>query len=356
MKWAKKGEQAMLHYAGLDVSKKSIFLSVVDQDGKEIKQKELPCDPEIVGAFLKGSEYKIKRIGLESGTYTHWLTKELSKMNFEVVVMEAGKMAAILASNINKNDTNDARGIAMALRAGYYTKCIHRSDQAMGQRTLLNGRDHLVKTKTNTSNVIKGLLRPYGINVCSSQKESFIDEVKEAVSDLTEDVIVIINSLLCTFENLKLGIKSLNDVCKKKAKDNEDIKRLKSMDGVGDLVALAFVSEVDDPKRFKKSRDLSAYLGLTPKLYSSGEIHRQGRISKKGSGYTRTLLVEAAIVLLTRVKVWSDLKAWGTKLMKKKGLKKAATAVARRMAVILHKMLLDKAEFRRSQKNIEQAA
>ena len=126
---------------------------------------------------------------------------------------------------------------------------------------------------------------------------------------------------------------------------------------VGPITALAFKAEIDDAKRFKDSKDVGAYIGLTPNQYSSGETRRQGGISKQGSKQMRYLLVEAATVLLTRCKAWSKLKAWGLKLMKKKGKKKAIIAVARKMAVILHKMLLTGKNFERTdKKKLEQAA
>ena len=123
---------------------------------------------------------------------------------------------------------------------------------------------------------------------------------------------------------------------------------LRTIDGVGPITALAFKAEIDDPKRFENSKDAAAYIGLTPSQYSSGEVHRQGGISKKGSKRTRYLLVEAASALLTRCKVWSKLKAWGMKLQKKKVTRKATVAIARKLAVIMHRMLITRKPFERS--------
>ena len=151
----------MSHYVGLDVSKESIFLCILDENGKIVKEDDIPNDPQVLDYYLKGTGVEIKLIGLESGSYTHWITESLQEKSYSVTVMEAGKMAAILASsNINKNDKNDARGIAKALRGGYYTTCVHRSMEAMGLRTALHARDTLIKSRITISNSIKGLLKP----------------------------------------------------------------------------------------------------------------------------------------------------------------------------------------------------
>ena len=151
-------------------------------------------------------------------------------------------------------------------------------------------------------------------------------------------------------------IKAMSNEVEEIASKNEDVKLLQTIDGVGPITALAFKAEVDDAKRFENSKDVAAYIGLTPKQYSSGEVHRQGGISKKGSKRTRDLLVEAASALLTRCKAWSKLKAWGLKLLKKKGNRKAVVAVARKLAVIMHKMLLTKKPFERGSPKQEKVA
>jgi transposase len=129
------------------------------------------------------------------------------------------------------------------------------------------------------------------------------------------------------------------------AKKDDTARRLMTVPGVGPVVALAYISVIDDPKRFNQARDVGAYLGLTPKRYQSGEVDLAGRISKCGDGFARTCLYEAAGVLLTRVERWSSLKAWGVRLMKRIGTTKAKVAVARKLAVILHRIWTDGTEF-----------
>lgn len=347
----------MNHYVGLDVSLKTVFICIVNEQGKVVKEQELASIPEVIGGFLMGTGLKIEKIGLESGSLTHYLKKGLQEMGFKVFAMEARKMAAILATVINKTDKNDARGIAEALRAGHYKECIHRSDEAMEIRTLLHGRRTAIEERSHVITSIKGHLKVYGIKLGKGSGKNFRTKVEQSIAHLNAIIQKVIGCLLNILDTLEQEIKELDQLVKEAARQDEDVKLLQSMDGVGPITALAFKAEIDDVKRFENSRDVGAYIGLTPSQYSSGEINRQGGISKQGSKQVRCLLVEAATVLLTRSKVWSKLRAWGLKLMKKKGKKKAIIAVARKMAVILHRMLKTRKPFERAdKKKLEQAA
>jgi len=302
---------------------------------------------------LSGTGLKIEKVGLESGCLTHYLKKGLKKKGYEVVGMESHKMAAILATIINKTDKNDARGIAEALRVGHYRECVHRSDEAIEVRTLLHGRRTAVEGRTHAITSIKGHLKVYGIKLGKGSGKSFREKVEGAIAELSPRIQKVIKSLLNILETIEQEIKELDQIVKEAGKEDEKVKLLQTVDGVGPITALAFVAEVDDPKRFEDSKDVAAYIGLTPTQYSSGEMQRHGGISKKGSKHTRCLLVEAATTLLTRCRIWSKLKAWGFKLMKKIGKKKAIIAVARKLAVTMHKMLMTGREFERSLKKKE---
>lgn len=347
----------MNHYVGLDVSLKTIFICIVDEKGRVVKEQELASTPEGVGGFLLGTGLKIEKIGLESGNLTHYLKKGLQEAGYEVIVMEARKMAAILATTINKTDKNDARGIAEALRAGHYKECVHRSDEAMEIRTILHCRETVVKERSHLTTSIKGHLKVYGVKLGKGIGKDFRNKVEESIANRSPRVKQVVGCLLNILDALEKEIKELDKLVKDIAKQDEEAKLLESMDGVGPITALAFKAEIDQAKRFENSKDVGAYLGLTPSQYSSGETKRQGCISKQGSKQVRCLLVEAATVLLTRCKSWSKLKVWGLKLMKKKGKKKAIIAVARKMAVILHKMLVTGKPFeRKDKKKLEEAA
>jgi transposase len=340
----------MSHYVGLDVSLKTVFICIVNEKGKIVKEQEWASTPEGIAGFLMGTGLDIEKIGLESGSLTHYLKKGLQEMGYEVIAMEARKMAAILATVINKTDKNDARGIAEALRVGHDRECVHRSDEAMEIRTLLHGRQTAVAERNHITTSIKGHLKVYGIKLGKGCGKNFRAQVEQEIANLNPRIKGVIGCLLAILDTLEQEIKVLDKLVKEAAKEDEEVKLLQSVDGIGPLTALAFKAEIDEAKRFADSKDVGAYLGLTPSQYSSGETNRQGGISKRGSKQVRCLLVEAATVLLTRCQRWSKLKAWGLKLMKKKGKKKAIIAVARKLAVILHRILLTGKPFERSDK------
>lgn len=340
----------MSYYVGLDVSLDRVSVCIVNEMGKVIREQEVPSTPEGIGGFLLGTGLEVTKIGLESGNLTHYLTKGLLSMNYEVIVMDSRKMAAILSVTINKTDKNDARGIAEALRVGHYKECIHRSDDSLETRTLLNGRGTLVDERTHLISSIKGHLKVYGVKLGKGKDKTFREKIEERISGLKTNVQKTIQALLNVLDVLEAEIKKLNKEVVQLGRCDADVQLLQSIDGVGPITALAFKAEMDNPARFKDSKDAGAYVGLTPTQYASGETQRQGSISKRGSKRTRCLLVEAATSLLMRSKKWSKLKAWGMKLMKKKGAKKAIVALARKMAVIMHRMLITKEPFKRAEK------
>lgn len=343
----------MSHYAGLDVSMNTTFVCIVNEKGKVVRESECSSTPEAIDSCLSGAGLTIEKIGLESGCLTHYLKKGLKKKGYQVVGMESHRMAAILATIINKTDKNDARGIAEALRVGHYKECIHRSDEAVETRTILHGRRTAVESRTHCITSIKGHLKVYGVKLGKGSGKSFREKVEGAISTLKPKVQRVIKSLLNILDVIEEELKELDHIVKEQGKEDNRVKLLQTIDGVGPITALAFVAEIDDPKRFEDSKDVAAYIGLTPTQYSSGEIQRQGGISKKGSKHTRCLLVEAATTLLTRCQIWSKLKAWGLKLMKKVGKKKAIIAVARKLAVTMHRMLITGKPFERSLKKEE---
>ena len=340
----------MLHYVGLDVSTQTVSICIVEKEGNIAREATLACEVDIIDGYLQGTNLEIEKIGMESGNLSHWLATRLAEKGYSTVIMDARKMAGILATLINKTDQNDARGIAEALRVGHYRECVQRSNRAIEIKTILHCRGTLVRERTHLTNSLKGHLKQYGIKLGRGCEKDFKQRVMETIKDLSETIKLSVKCLLNTLEALNKEISILEVKIKKITKEDEDVELLKTIDGVGDIVALAFISEIDKPTRFKRSRYAAAYLGLTPSQYSSGEIQRQGRISKKGSKDTRYLLVEAATIMLTRCKKWSKQKAWGMKLMRRIGKKKAIVALARKLAVTMHRILETRESFQHSYK------
>ena len=339
----------MKYYIGLDVSMKETNVCVINEKGKIYSEEILETDPKVIASYVKQLDLSIELVGLESGSLSHWLTEELLNEGLPVKCIDARHCAAFLAMRINKTDRNDARGIAEVMRCGVYREVQIKSRELREISSLLTSRSQLVNQRVQTLMSIRGILKPFGIRLGSiSKTRPGMARLMEHVAnqDLEESIIFAIQNLIKAAEAIIEGIYALDRKIKECIKDEPNAQLLMTIPGVGPVTALKYLVEIGDPRRFKKSRSVGAYVGLTPRQYASGETQRQGKISKCGSKDLRSLLVEAAIVLMTRTKSWSKLKAWGQKLMRKCGLKKAATAVARKLAVIMHKMQLTGEAFR----------
>jgi len=336
----------MEYYAGLDVSMKETFICVVDENGKIVYENQELSDVKSLAKHLRSTGFKLAKIGLESGSLSHWLTTGLRKEGLEAICIDARKMAAILSVHVNKTDKNDARGIADAMRCNYYKTVQIKGWDSIAVWSVLKTRKRLIEQRVQLTNSIRGMLKAYGIRLGSVTIEKFTTRVYEVIIELPDIVKDSISSLLSCVTHLIKEIEGLDKILNAQAAADEEIKLLMTAPGVGKLTAIAYRCALDDPTRFKDPYDVGAYFGLTPRQYSSGETTVQGRISKCGNQEVRTLLIEAACVLLTRSKKWSTLKAWGLKIAKKKGHKKAMVAVARKLSIILYKMLVSKSEFR----------
>lgn len=335
----------MKHYVGLDVSMKDTFVCIVDERGKILLEEEVKTHPSVISETIKKLQIDIELIGLESGSISHWLVDELKKLDLPTICIDARKMAAILSVQINKTDKNDARGIANAMRCGLYSEVTQKSEKAIEVATLMGSRKLLVEEKVQLTNGIRGLLKTYGIRLERTTDASFAAKVRKILTKVPPIARRALDVLLNQYEGLYENLKKLTTQAVELAKEDEDVKRLTTIPGVGIITAMTYRAEIDDPARFKNSRSVGAYLGMTPKQYSSGETKRQGRISKCGSNEVRSLLNESATVLLTRSKKWSKLRAWGLKIQRKHGFKKACMAVGRKLAVIMHRMWIDKRDF-----------
>jgi transposase len=208
-----------------------------------------------------------------------------------------------------------------------------------------------VKIKRDIENQIRGLLKNLGLIIGRAKMNVFAVRAAELIEDRPE-LAAAVGPLLKAREAIEQQIADFDRKVMRLARDNAQVRRFMTTPGVGAITALCFLATIDDPTRFKRSRSVGAYLGLTTRRYASGEIDWTGRISKCGDAMLRSYLYEAANVLLTRVAKWSALKAWGIRLAKRSGLRKAKVAVARKLAVILHRMWVDGTEFNWSSKEI----
>jgi len=339
----------MEQYVGLDVSLRQTAVCVVDQSGKIIREAMIPSDPEAIAAFIRANTTNVVRIGLESGSTSTWLWTELNRMGLPVICIDARHAKAALKMQINKSDRNDAAGIARIMQTGWYREVRVKDLDSHAIKALLVGRALLVKIKRDLENQIRGLLKNLGLVIGRAKMNTFASRAKELIEDKPA-LVAVVEPLLKAREVIEQQVADLDRKVMRLARSDDQVRRFMTTPGIGPITALCYLATIDDPTRFNKSRNVGAYIGLTTRRYASGEIDWTGRISKCGDKLLRSYLFEAANVLLTRVAKWSTLKAWGMRIAKRSGIRKAKVAVARKLAVILHRMWIDGTEFQWSSK------
>jgi transposase len=276
------------------------------------------------------------KIGLETGATSAWLWHALKAEGLPVLCMDARHAHAALSVRPVKSDRSDARGLAEMVRMGWYREVQIKSLAAHERRALLAARHRLVLIRLELDAQVRGMLKPFGLVVGTGNSDAFIRRAEA----LAEGHPVLAPLLACLAEvrrHVAVQISKLDREIGRIVRTDTTLRRFMTVPGVGPITALAFLSTIDDPSRFRRARDVGPYLGLTPKRYQSGETDRQGRISK--------CLYEAANVLLTKVQRWSPLKAWGARLAKRIGAQKARVAIARKLAVILRCIWTDGTQF-----------
>lgn len=335
----------MKHYAGLDVSVKETSICVLDETGAICREIKVPSHPDDLVQTLKNPEWRLVRIGLEAGPLSQWLFSGLAEAGLPAICIETRHAKAFLKAQVNKTDRNDARGIAQMMRVNLFRPVHVKTLTSQKRRALLTARKLLQEKAIAIENDIRGLLRNFGLKVGIVGTVGFDDRIRDLVDDIP-DLGEIMEPLLAARQKLRETFMVLHRKLLSIVRDDEICRRLMTIPGVGPVTSLAFTSTIDIPARFSNSRAVGPALGLTPVLNQSGESHRVGRVSLCGDEMMRALLYEAAQVLLNRVKKWSWLKAWAMNVAKRRGRQKAIVALARRLAVIMHRMWSDGTEFR----------
>ena len=341
----------MVHYVGLDVSLKQTSICVVNEAGSIVCEGVVDSDPDAIATFVRSKAPGAIRIGLETGPTANWLWTELKRRSLPVICIDARHAKAILKMQINKTDRNDAAGIARIMQIGWFKEVRVKDHDSHSIRALLTSRVLLVKIKRDLENQIRGLLKNLGLVIGRAKFNVFVRRAETLIADHPE-LVAAVRPLLKARKAVEQQVSDLDRKVRTLARHDVQVKRFMTVPGVGPITALCFKSTIDDPTRFKRSRSVGAYVGLTTRRHASGEVDWSGRISKCGDAMLRANLYEAANVLLTRVSKWSALKAWGLRIAKRNGLRKAKVAVARKLAVILHRMWIDRTEFNWSKKEV----
>jgi len=335
----------MAYFAGLDVSVKETSVCIVDDAGKIVREVRVASEPEALLQVLTNTIYRFKRVGLEAGPLSQWLYSVLAEAGFPVICVETRHMRAVLKAQINKTDRNDARGIAQMMRVGLYRPVHVKTLRSQKLRVLLTHRKLLQSKAIAIENDLRGSLRNFGLKVGMVGTVKFEARINKLVENLP-DLAVLVEPLLIVRRVLREQLGILHRRLLAIVRDDDVCRRLMTIPGVGPVVALTYRVTVDVPARFRNSKAVGAVFGLTPAKYQSGENDRTGAISRCGDEMMRMMLYEAAQSMLVRAAKWSWLKAWAMKIARHRGMKKAIVALARRLAVIMHRIWVDGTDFR----------
>ena len=334
----------MKHYAGIDVSLNSSSVCVVDEIGKIVREVKVASEPVALINWFKSLCTRMERIGLEAGPLSQWLSGALRESGLPVELLETRHVKAALSAMPVKTDRNDARGLAQLMRLGWFRPVHCKSIAAQEVRALLTARKLVQSKLYDIEMSLRGILRGFGLKVGPTTSQSFAARINHLVAGQAS-LETVAQALLSVHAAALREFKILEKQVRQIGRADERVRLLMSAPGVGPLVALTYVSAIDDPKRFTSSKAVGAHFGLTPKKYQSGETDITGRISKIGDSTVRAVLYVAAHIILTRPIHGGALKSWAMRLAKRAGMKKAKVALARKLAVVLHRMWVSASTF-----------
>lgn len=333
-------------FAALDVSDKSTHVCVVDGEGVIVWRGVCTTDPAVLAATLDRHAPELERVVLETGPLSAFLYHGLIERHVPAVRICARHAKGALSVRINKSDAHDAEGLAQLARTGWF-KAVHIKDSATHlDRAQLKVREQLIRARLAMGNQLRGLLKLFGLRMGKVTTPAKRTERLNALFAQKPELRPILAPLVAGLEALDAQIGVSTRSLKARAEADPVCQRLMSVPSVGPIIALSYKSSIEDPGRFRRSEDAGAYAGLVPRRSQSGERDYNGRISKAGDPMLRSALYEAANNLLCRVKRPSPLQAWGKALAATKGAKRARVAVARKLAILLHRLWQSDTSFR----------
>ena len=327
-----------IKYVGIDLGDRTSMIHVLDEEGEFFEETRLPTTAPAMK--MKFGNQPPLQIAMEVGSQSRWVSRTLIEMGHDVIVADARKLRLIY-QNPRKSDSVDAEYLARLVRLD--TKLLspvkHRSETAQQDLAILRSRDILVRARTKLINHVRGILKSFEVRVPSCSTNNF---PKRAKPELPDSLRLALESVLEVIQDLSVRIRTYDQeierLCQEKYPETESMRQIK---GVGPLTSLAFILTLEDPRRFRVSREVGPYLGLVPKRSQSGEVDHQGGITKTGDSYLRRLLVGCSHYILGPFGEESKLREWGLQLAagdSSRAKNRATVAVARKLAVLLHKL------------------
>jgi transposase len=329
----------MDHYAGIDVSLEYSSVCVVDANGKIVREVKVASEPAALIGWFRSLGFDLARIGLEAGPLSQWLYAAMKQASLAVELLETRHVSDAFKAMPVKSDRNDARNIAQLMRLGWFRPVHCKSMNAQEIRAMLTARKLIQSKLQDIENSLRGTLRGFGLKVGKTTKRSFASRISELVvghpvlETIAAAMLAVHMVLLREFNSLEKRVRVMSLLDTK-------ARLLMSTPAVGPIISLTYASAIDDPSRFTSSKRAGPLFGLTPKKHQSGETDYSGRISKLGDASVREALYEAAHIILTKpIKRCSALKSWAMRIARRAGMNKAKVALARKLAVIMLRML-----------------
>ena len=327
-----------IFFIGIDLGDKQSVVITLDQDGEVIEDSRISTTQKAFTRKFKG--ISSSRIAMEVGTHSRWVSKTLKDLGHEVIVADARKLRLIY-KNPRKDDRVDAEYLARLARLDpkLLSPIFHRSQEAQAHLAVLRSRNILVRTRTMLINHVRSTVKSTGARLPSCSTTSFHKQVPEFIpQDLLPALTPVLDHIATLTQQIFAFDYQIQKLCQV---HYPETKLLQKVSGVGYLTSLAFVLTLEDPRRFRKSREVGPCLGLVPRQDQSGEHDPELHITKTGNGYLRRLLVHSAHYILGPFGEDSDLRRWGLKIAErggKKAKKRAVVGLARKLAVLLHRL------------------
>jgi transposase len=325
---------------GLDVGDKRTHFCVLDAEREVVKRGTFVTTREALESAL--GAFRGALVVLEAGSQSPWMSRALSGFGYRVLVADPRRVE-LISKDPRKTDRRDAELLARmgAALPEVLGSVHHRSEQAQAHLSIVRARDLMVRQRTMAVQQTRSICKAFGVRLPSASTDGFPAKMR---AQIPEQLRPALDPVLVTIEHLSRTIRSFDKLLAKVAAEHyPEVQRLQQIDGVGPVISVAFALSVEDPKRFPNSRQIGSWLGLCPRSHASGDSTPQLRISKAGDGRLRRLLTQGAQRILGPFGKDCDLRRFGLQIAARGGKaakKRATIAVARKLAVVMHKLWL----------------